>query len=158
MMSWDHMTLTKHASTGLSIVVCMLCVALTGCPTLQGNSTDDAGSPPDTAGPVSFGKDIQPIFDKNCGYCHRDGAIADRLGIDMHLTSGQSYIDLVNQPSADGNFILVIPGNADDSLLYLKVAREIPPKGLRMPLFDVPLRPEEIDLIREWIEDGAPNN
>jgi outer membrane protein assembly factor BamB len=52
----------------------------------------------------------------------------------------------------------VVPGQPDQSLLYRKVADDMPPCGARMPLSLAPLGPEEIAQIRTWIEMGAPNN
>ena len=77
----------------------------------------------------------------------------------MHLTSGQSYEDLVDQPSSiDPRWRLVEPGRPESSLLYRKVADPKPPVGLRMPLFQPPLLEEEIELTRRWIESGAEAN
>lgn len=116
-------------------------------------------SPPDPSGPVSYSFDIQPIFDKRCVVCHRPGGIGETVArVDMLLTSGTSYRDLVNQPSSKWpGWVLVVPGDAEGSLLYRKVT-EAPPVGPRMPLLMPPLSDTEIELIREWIEAGAPQN
>lgn len=135
----------------------IILLSLAGCPVPPaGDSTDDAGSPAVLHDVVNYGFDIQPIFDKNCVKCHTDNGIAEGLGVPMHLNSGQARADLIDQPSSKNSaVILVIPGDPDNSLLYQKVASDFPPIGLRMPLFDQPLRPEEIELIRRWIEQGA---
>lgn len=131
--------------------VCEVC----GVP---GAGTGNApGSPPVARVPVSYGFDIQPIWDKNCVMCHRSGGIAERLfGIPLSLTSGQAIDDLINQPSVqNSNWIQVVPGDAENSLLYRKVKDSNPPVGDLMPLFQPPLLDEEIELIRRWIEEGA---
>jgi mono/diheme cytochrome c family protein len=133
-------------------------LALCGCGTSV-PAPINPGSPPDPEGPVSFGFDIQPIFDKHCGYCHRANGVADRVGIRMYLASGESYTDIVNRTSKERpDLLLVDPGSAGASFLYLKVSRDLPGAGLRMPLFRPALANAETDLIRRWIADGAPQN
>ncbi len=123
-------------------------------------AVDPGESPPDLTEPVNFAMDIQPIFDKRCGLCHRAGGVAERLaGVTMHLTSGQSYQDTVNEPSSRySNWALVVPSDSSASLLYRKVYDIAPPDGSRMPFFQLPVSNEEIELIRNWIDSGALNN
>jgi hypothetical protein len=131
--------------------VCEIC----GVP---GAGTGNApGSPPVLRELVSYGFDIQPIWDKNCVMCHRTGGIAQTVfHIPLSLTSGQARDDLINQSSVeDTSRILVIPGDADSSYLFQKVSDPSPPVGKRMPLFQPALLDDEIELIRRWIEQGA---
>lgn len=141
-----------------TMILCAVCFVLKGCiPIGPGNAP---GSPPDPTDPVSYGFDIQPIWDKNCVTCHRPAGIAETIfGVRMHLTAGQSYKETVNQRSGKAPaWLLVVPGDPEASLLYRKVRDEQPPVGFRMPLFQPRLLPEEIDLIRRWIEEGALAN
>jgi hypothetical protein len=134
------------------------CFDLAGLRALPGAGLGNApGSPPDTEGQVSYSLDIQPIWDKNCVTCHRSGGIASTVfRVPMHLTSGQALDDLINKRSVKNrNWLLVKPGDPQASLLFRKVSDSRPPVGVRMPLFQPPLLDEEIELIREWIEQGA---
>src|SRR5579859_1375966 len=49
---------------------------------------------------------------------------------------------------------LVVRGDPEGSLLYLKVSMDPPLCGSRMPALGATLAGEEIDLIRAWIEGG----
>jgi len=83
----------------------------------------------------------------------------------MRLESGQIYRSTVNVRSrTEPGLLRVAPGAPDRSLLYLKL---LPPeeghyRGPRMPMAMNPLAPEEIALVRQWIESfpaelwGAP--
>ena len=114
-----------------------------------------AGGP--TAPPVvSFANQIQPIFNANCIVCHTRGGFADAI---MHLNADESFAALVGQPSVqDASLPRVVPADSSASLLFLKVSSDSPPVGSRMPLGGAPLSQADIALIRDWIDQGAPNN
>jgi mono/diheme cytochrome c family protein len=92
---------------------------------------------------VDFIRDIQPIFNASCGDCH--GAKKQR---------GNLRLDAKKSALAKA----IIPGKALDSPLYQRVA------GIgdqaRMPMGKEPLKQEQIELIRKWIDEGAewPDN
>ena len=115
--------------------------------------------PPQGDGTVSFATQIQPILVTNCSGCHSPGGSAVLAGIPMHLTEGEAYDAIVNQPSVqDATWTRVVPGDSANSLVYLKVSSNNPPVGVRMPRFTPPLSSTEIGLIRDWIDQGALNN
>ena len=116
--------------------------------------------PPERGGTVSFATQIQPILVTYCSGCHSPGGAAVvNNGIPMHLTEGEAYDAIVNQPSVqDATWTLVVPGDSASSLLFLKVSSDNPPVGVRMPQFSPPLSEAEIGLIRDWIDQGALNN
>jgi hypothetical protein len=110
-------------------------------------------------GTVSFAGRIQPIFTANCAVCHRPGGIAHLRGIELQLLEGESHNRLVNQPSVqEPALTIVVPGDSASSLLFLKISSDSPPVGDRMPLGGPPLSQSRIDLIRDWIDQGARNN
>ena len=85
--------------------------------------------------------------------------MADQAGIALRLGSGESYGLLVNQRSLqDANLVLVVPGDAEASLLFLKINSNAPPVGARMPFGRATLSASEIELIRTWIAQGALSN
>ena len=98
---------------------------------------------PSTAdGEVSFSKDILPIFQKSCFQCHGNGG--SRAGFTLN-----SYDQLI----AGGNSGAAIePGDADNSLLVQLVVSK------RMPVGGTKLTPEEIQLITDWVNQGALDN
>ena len=108
---------------------------------------------------VSFKDQIQPILNTDCFRCHRVNGEADLFGIALQVGEEVAFELLVNQPSSlDANLTLVVPGDAASSLLFNKVASDTPPTGARMPLREAPLSAESIELIRDWIDQGALNN
>jgi DNA polymerase II small subunit/DNA polymerase delta subunit B len=128
--------------------------AVIGC-ALPG-STSDLPEPQDS---VSFKDQIQPIFNADCIDCHVTGGSASLFGIDLLLTEGESYNHLVNQVSVqDASLTLVAPGDAESSLLFLKVNSSSPPVGEGMPLAGSPISASDQALIRDWINQGALDN
>jgi hypothetical protein len=103
--------------------------------------TPDAG-PPDSGTQVSFAADIQPILTNRCQPCHT-----------------WSYASTVNVMTSCGGMgsVYVSPNSLDNSRLYGKVAG-VPACGSPMPLGLPPLPQAELDLIRDWILQGARNN
>ncbi len=147
---------TGLLATGLLVIV--------GCGGLPGaapppddmSAADDGG---DADGTISYAGQVQPIFNRRCTVCHVRGGIADFSGIALRLTQEESFDLLINQPSVqNGDLTLVVPGDADASLLIDKISSNSPAVGSRMPLGGTPLTSDEIDLICSWIDQGAMNN
>ncbi len=94
---------------------------------------------------VSFQQDVQPIFNANCVTCHGDIAPEDGLS----LTSYESVM-------AGGiHGAVVIPGDPQNSELVKRI------KGIsqpRMPFGKAPLSATQIQIIEDWVAQGAMNN
>ncbi|MBD3673061.1 MAG: DUF1553 domain-containing protein [Planctomycetaceae bacterium] len=91
-----------------------------------------------------FTRDILPIFDARCTYCH--GEDEQKGGLSLH--------ELGHLKRGGDRAVPVVPGKSEESLLYKALVEDgdLP----RMPLEDDPLSAEEIDLIKRWIDAGAP--
>ncbi len=97
----------------------------------------------DKAPAPDYTKQIAPIFNKHCAGCHN---AQDREG----KFSTESFADLQkggsHGPAVQG-------GDAKSSRLFLMISGQakpvMPPKG------EEPLKPEQVELIRLWIEAGA---
>jgi WD40 repeat protein len=93
--------------------------------------------------PVSYEKDVEPILVNKCAFCHSGNIKEGKL--DM-----ASYETLIKGGKRGA---CVVPGKAEASLLCKlagKTARpNMPPKS------EEPLTPEELALIKLWIEQGA---
>ena len=94
------------------------------------------------AGPISFTRQVAPIFQAKCAECH--GTETKEAGLDL------SSYESAMRGSEYGTVIEA--GDADGSLLIEMVAAG------EMPQDADPLPAEEIALIRSWIEAGATNN
>jgi hypothetical protein len=103
----------------------------------------------------SFGTVIQEIFNrKGCaaGACHGSAMEAD-----LDLRSGNSYASLIDVPSLQTGVNRVIPGDATNSYLVVKLeGRQT--VGARMPQGGSPLDNIDITNIKNWIDQGAANN
>ncbi len=103
-------------------------------------------------GPVSYSRDIQPIFLATCS-CHQNAAGAGGLS----LEPGNSYKNMVNVKSGQSLLLLVAPGAPDQSYLIYKLVGNqflVGGSGNHMPT-GTSLSPEQLDLIRLWISSGA---
>jgi hypothetical protein len=112
---------------------------------------------------VTFATDIRPIFETSCFRCHG----ADRQKGKLRLDN----LEAVLKGSEDGP--VVIPGDSAKSPLVIAVARIDPdnamppmrksrgpggpaaggPPGAPPP--SLPLTPEQVGLVRAWIDQGA---
>ena len=138
----------------------LLVAVLSGCAG-SGSDDDDQGggggcTPPD-APTISYANNIQPIYDTSCALagCHLGAAPA--FGLD--LAAGASYDATVNVESLQRpKLFLVEPGNPDQSYLVRKIEGGPDIAGERMPADMPPLSGDQIDAIRQWITECAPNN
>lgn len=99
---------------------------------------------------VSLEKDVQPIFNQNCISCHPNSG-------DLSLMPGDSHSSLVNVISSEYGIVRVSPFYADSSVICMKL-HGVEGYGFLMPLNGIPLEPEEIKTIEDWIDQGAQNN
>ncbi|MCS6858123.1 MAG: hypothetical protein N2515_02125 [Deltaproteobacteria bacterium] len=101
--------------------------------------------PQGDGGRISYGA-IQRIANAKCGGqgCHRPP------DIDMYFSVG-TMTAMCNM----GERRFVVPDDPDSSYLIRKLQGGPMICNNRMPLGRAPLPPEEIDLIREWIRQGA---
>lgn len=96
------------------------------------------------------------IFNTNCALsgCHVGGS-AGLPGV-MDLRSGQAFTNLVGVSSREQPTLnRVEPADPDNSYLVRKVEGALTITGSRMPLGRPSLSQAQIDLIREWIANGA---
>ena len=77
---------------------------------------------------------------------------------DLDLTAGNSYANLVNQRSIQVALDLVKPGDAENSYLIHKLDGRPGIVGDRMPVNAPALTTAQIDVIEQWINEGARNN
>lgn len=130
-----------------------LSAALAGCAG-NGEGLDENGRPLD-AGPQplapTFASIQANVFTPICTQCHAGAAAPAGLRLD----EASSYAMLVNTPSLEVPALRrVAPGNPDLSYLVQKIEGRAAVGG-RMPLNSPPLPQATIDVIRQWIADGA---
>ena len=105
--------------------------------------------PASTKTGVTYATDIKPIFDASCIKCHGDM----RPGAGIVLTSLESTL----KGGKDGK--ILTPGDSTKGPLVMSVAHVGDPRSFmpRAPRGQkaVPLTPEQVGLIRAWIDQGA---
>jgi len=91
---------------------------------------------------LSFSKDVYPIFEASCIKCHG----VEKVSRGLDLTSYEKTMT----GSVKGP--VVLPGDAENSLLVkLTVEGKMPKQGAK-------LTPEQVEIVRNWVNQGAPNN
>ena len=99
--------------------------------------------PPPADRPVDFVKDIQPLLESSCVKCHAKGK--DRGGLSLETHEG-----LLKGGDTGG---AIVPGNSAKSLMIELVSSDdleslMPRRGKRWT-------PEQVGLLRAWIDQGA---
>lgn len=93
--------------------------------------------------PVSYEKDIEPIFYKRCVACHSGSIKEGRFDV-------SSYENIIKGGKRGSP---VVPGKAEKSFLYVTLTREERP--FMPPRSEDPVTPEELALVKLWIDQGA---
>lgn len=118
-----------------------------GQPVGEGGST-----PPGSGGTATFQQIQDTVLTPICTACHAGGSAP--LG--LRLDAGNSYALLVNVASVEvPSLSRVKPGDPDNSYIVQKIEGRAAVGG-RMPLGGPALSQANIDLIRQWIAEGAP--
>src|SRR6266568_2621300 len=114
------------------------------CVTFAKITPDQAKNlPPPANHKIDFASEIKPIFEASCIKCHGRGRTKGDLSIetrDTLLKGGESGPAMVPGKSEQSRVIELVAGLDPDSVM--------PQKGKR-------LTPEQIGLLRAWIDQGA---
>jgi hypothetical protein len=113
-----------------------------------------------------FHEQVRPILERTCASCHSESSPEAALSLGGKLSSAEIVQGLVNvQAMHGGQFKRVVPGNAEQSWLYLKAAGLAQDAGcngvmcnaqVMPPTGQVTLSQAELSTMRRWIVDGAP--
>ena len=122
-------------------------LVLTACRSSSADEIQTNQLPPPVVVKIDFDRDIRPILESSCLRCHGP-------------PKPKSHFRLDNRESAlkggDNNTNDVVPGDSLGSFLVHYVARQVP--DMEMPPIDKgnPLTPQQVGLLRAWIDQGAP--
>jgi hypothetical protein len=100
---------------------------------------------------VSFARDVHPLMTRTV------------CGCNCHLGKSTSGLDLssyaaLRRGGINSGSELIVPHDPCNSILVQKIG-ETPPFGARMPLNGPPhYAPEEVQLVHDWIAEGAEDN
>jgi len=111
-------------------------------PALAGQT--QANEAPSTASrKVAYSRDIKPLLANHCYACH--GPDAGQRKADLRLDVREAALESA-----------IVPGDSASSELVSRITSDDP--KMRMPPVDSnikPLSPEQIDLLRRWVGEGA---
>lgn len=93
---------------------------------------------------IDFGREIRPLLARKCYACH--GPDKGEGGLHLHERDA-AFKRLESGEHA------IVPGKSADSALIARVTTT--DHDVRMPPEGKPLTPEEVDLLKRWIESGA---
>jgi len=98
---------------------------------------------------IDFNRQILPILSDNCFACHGPDASQRKAKLRLDTKDG-SRAEL-----RDGGFAIV-PGKSAESVLMQRVTAQEPAPRMPPPKTDKHLTPQQIELLRQWIDQGAP--
>ena len=113
---------------------------------LSGADVDVSKLPPPAEVKVDFDRDVRPIFESSCFRCHGPEKPKSKFRLDNRESALKG---------GENNKDDIVPGDSAKSRLIHYVARlaedlEMPPEGKGEPL-----TPEQVGLLRAWIDQGA---
>ncbi len=112
-----------------------------------------AGDDDDTTPPVSFASDVMPLF-SGCN-CHMTGNPSAAFSLDPSA----AYANMVDVAATTyASMDRIEPGDPERSFVLLKVRDATPPAGQQMPTGGPYLSQAEVDVIADWITEGAMDN
>ena len=144
-----------YVSPMRSTLIC-LALLLTACGNLESITGPDPGGGDPIDPTATFTRVQNEVFTPTCARigCH------DTLGqqSQLVLTASRAYAETVNRPSVENPSLLrVAPNDPTNSYLYRKITGA-GITGDRMPQGAPPLSDAQIQLVRNWIRRGAPND
>lgn len=98
------------------------------------------------AAEVDFSRDIRPLLNKHCTACH--GGVKEAGDVSF------IYRELALGKGESGKTVIV-PGNPDASEMIVRILSKDPDDVMPKPEHGPPLAKHEVDLLRQWIKEGA---
>ncbi len=98
--------------------------------------------------PIDFNRDIRPILSDNCFSCHGPDEKQRKSKLRLDTQSG------LFSPHDGG--LIVKPGNLTESEIFQRITSTDKDEVMPPPETNKKLKPEQVQLVREWISQGAP--
>ena len=94
-----------------------------------------------SAAEVSFSRDVRPLLSDHCFACHGPDETSRMAGLRLDTQEGAAAV--------------LTPGNAQASKLFQRINHEQEVARMPPPGFDRKLSAEQIETVRQWIDQGA---
>jgi hypothetical protein len=95
---------------------------------------------------VDFARDVLPILSDHCFRCH---------GPDENARKADLRFDL-KEEALRKDLPVIVPGKPAESELFKRLIIDEPTERMPPPKANKPLKPEQIAVLKRWIEQGAP--
>ena len=106
-------------------------------------------NPPSTPATIRFSREILPLLSDSCFACHGPDEKARKGGLRLDTLTGA-------RGSGKSGKIAVNAGSPDQSEILRRILSSDPDEVMPPPESGKSLKPEQIALVRRWIEQGAP--
>ncbi|MBL9151334.1 MAG: hypothetical protein JNK37_02560 [Verrucomicrobiales bacterium] len=112
-------------------------------------AAEAAAAPPEVplADRVVFTDFVMPIMEAKCNECHNENKTKGKLRLDTH--------EMMMAGSEGSDYATVMAGNSEESELIVRVLLPADDDEFMPPDGKEPLTPEEIRVLRWWIDKGA---
>ena len=163
-MRWTHRAPFATLVAMKTMVLSLLALVIVGAAACGGDSPTAPTTPsttpttpttPATGNLTATLSSIQSeVFNPSC-VAHHGPSVAE-AGLD--ISEGRSFENLVNVTSAQVGLDLVEPNDAENSYLIHKLDGRAGIVGARMPPNGPFITEEALDIIKQWINEGAQDN
>src|SRR5579871_6036093 len=99
-------------------------------------------------GQINFDRDIRPILSNNCFKCHGPDEKQRKAGLRLDRRDG------IVAELRSGNRA-VVPGKSAEIALVARITATEPEERMPPPASGKTLSPEQINLLKRWVEEGA---
>ena len=106
-----------------------------------------AAARPET--PISFSREILPLLSDHCFACHGPDEKGRKGGLRLDMVAGA-------RGSGKSGKLAIKPGRPDESEILRRIHSSDPDEVMPPRDSGKALQPEQVRLLRQWIEQGAP--
>lgn len=96
---------------------------------------------------LTFNRDVRPILAEACFHCHGPDSVSRKA--DLRLDTEAGFF------GKDGAEAVVVPGKPEDSSLFDRLITDNADDLMPPPDSHKELKPEQIEIVRRWIAEGA---
>jgi hypothetical protein len=97
---------------------------------------------------IDFNREVRPIFSEHCYTCHGPDEQKRKAGLRLDVQE-EAFKELKS-----GNYALVA-GNTEKSALLSRITSTDPDEMMPPPKHNKPLKPEQIAILKKWVQEGA---
>jgi len=97
---------------------------------------------------IDYNRDIRPLLSDLCYKCHGPDEKERKAGLRLDTQEGVAA-------KVDSGLTVIVPGKSAESELFVRITSSDPNEKMPPPSMGKSLSPQQIDLIKRWIDEGA---